>query len=182
MWIEDDEGDSPASLEDKKGGRELRGRWLDMHDNPVSFDAREKRAKRASRPSVCFAWRSVPNLRMGLCPNRHNWAFRPEACQGPHLYQMVRLEVLIRPASFTRRSVPLPDTLQSDSGNFRVCSRNHKTGLCNSCLCHKSITRRAYRGRAGPKKKKPGQFYQFHQYRWEAFSVILAAFLATLGL
>ena len=24
----------------KKGGRELRGRWLDMHDKPVSFDAR----------------------------------------------------------------------------------------------------------------------------------------------
>ena len=27
-------------LADKKGGRELRGRWLDMHDKPVSFDAR----------------------------------------------------------------------------------------------------------------------------------------------
>jgi len=40
VWIEDDEGDSPAWLEDKKGGRELRGRWLDMHDKPVSFDAR----------------------------------------------------------------------------------------------------------------------------------------------
>ena len=32
VWIEDDEGDSTAWLEDKKGGRELRGRWLDMHD------------------------------------------------------------------------------------------------------------------------------------------------------
>ena len=40
MWIEDDEGGSTAWLEDKKGGRELRGRWLDMHDKPVSFDAR----------------------------------------------------------------------------------------------------------------------------------------------
>ena len=40
MWIEDDEGDSTAWLADKKGGRELRGRWLDMHDKPVSFDAR----------------------------------------------------------------------------------------------------------------------------------------------
>ena len=40
VWIEDDEGDSAAWLEDKKGGRELRGRWLDMHDKPVSFDAR----------------------------------------------------------------------------------------------------------------------------------------------
>ena len=40
VWIEDDEGDSTARLEDKKGGRELRGRWLDMHDKPVSFDAR----------------------------------------------------------------------------------------------------------------------------------------------
>ena len=40
VWIEDDEGDSTAWLEDKKGGRELRGRWLDMHDKPVSFDAR----------------------------------------------------------------------------------------------------------------------------------------------
>ena len=40
MWIEDDEGDSTAWLADKKVGRELRGRWLDMHDKPVSFDAR----------------------------------------------------------------------------------------------------------------------------------------------
>ena len=40
VWIEDDGGDSTAWLADKKGGRELRGRWLDMHDNPVSFDAR----------------------------------------------------------------------------------------------------------------------------------------------
>ena len=40
VWIEDDEGDSTAWLEDKKGGRELRGRWLDMHDKPGSFDAR----------------------------------------------------------------------------------------------------------------------------------------------
>ena len=24
----------------QEGGRELRGRWLDMHDKPVSFDAR----------------------------------------------------------------------------------------------------------------------------------------------
>ena len=39
MWIEADDGDSTAWLEDKKGGRELRGRWLDMHDKPVSFDA-----------------------------------------------------------------------------------------------------------------------------------------------
>ena len=29
VWIEDDEGDSTAWLEDKKGARELRGRWLD---------------------------------------------------------------------------------------------------------------------------------------------------------
>ena len=29
-----------AWLEDKKGSRELRRRWLDMHDKPVSFDAR----------------------------------------------------------------------------------------------------------------------------------------------
>ena len=40
VWIEDDEGDCTAWLADKKGGRELRGRWLDMHDKPVSFDAR----------------------------------------------------------------------------------------------------------------------------------------------
>ena len=32
---------------------------------------------------------------MGLCPNRHNRAFRPEACRGPHLYQMVRPEVTL---------------------------------------------------------------------------------------
>ena len=40
VWIEDDEGDSAAWLPTKKGERELRGRWLDMHDKPVSFDAR----------------------------------------------------------------------------------------------------------------------------------------------
>ena len=40
VWIEDDDGDSTAWLADKKGERELRGRWLDMHDKPVSFDAR----------------------------------------------------------------------------------------------------------------------------------------------
>ncbi|CAE7236559.1 unnamed protein product [Symbiodinium sp. CCMP2592] len=40
VWIEDDEGDSTAWLADKKGERELRGRWLDMHEKPVSFDAR----------------------------------------------------------------------------------------------------------------------------------------------
>ena len=36
VWIEDDEGDSTTLLEDKKGGRELRGGWLDMHKNVVS--------------------------------------------------------------------------------------------------------------------------------------------------
>ena len=40
VWIEDDDGDSTAWLEHKTGSRELRGRWLDMHDKPVSFDAR----------------------------------------------------------------------------------------------------------------------------------------------
>ncbi|CAE7681717.1 unnamed protein product [Symbiodinium necroappetens] len=35
VWIEDDDGDSTAL-----GGRELRGKWLDMHDKPVSVDAR----------------------------------------------------------------------------------------------------------------------------------------------
>ena len=40
VWIEDDEGDSTAWLADKKGGPELRGKWLDMRDKPVSFDAR----------------------------------------------------------------------------------------------------------------------------------------------
>ena len=34
VWIEADDGDSTAWLEDKRGGRELRGRWLDMHDKP----------------------------------------------------------------------------------------------------------------------------------------------------
>ncbi|OLP77399.1 hypothetical protein AK812_SmicGene42545 [Symbiodinium microadriaticum] len=33
-------GGSTAWLADKKGSRELRGKWLDMHDKPVSFDAR----------------------------------------------------------------------------------------------------------------------------------------------
>ena len=40
VWIEDDDGDSTAWLADKKGERELRGKWLDMHDKPVSFNAR----------------------------------------------------------------------------------------------------------------------------------------------
>ncbi|CAE7203396.1 unnamed protein product [Symbiodinium sp. CCMP2592] len=40
VWIEDDEGDSTARLAAKTGERELRGKWLDMHDKPVSFDAR----------------------------------------------------------------------------------------------------------------------------------------------
>ena len=40
VWVEDDEGDSTARLATKKGERELRGRWIDMHDKPVSFDAR----------------------------------------------------------------------------------------------------------------------------------------------
>ncbi|OLP84672.1 hypothetical protein AK812_SmicGene34414 [Symbiodinium microadriaticum] len=34
-------GPAPRHPEhDKRGGRELRGQWLDMHDKPVSFDAR----------------------------------------------------------------------------------------------------------------------------------------------
>ncbi|CAE7356126.1 unnamed protein product [Symbiodinium sp. CCMP2592] len=40
VWIEDDKGDSTALLAGKGGDRELRGRWLDMHDKPVSFNAR----------------------------------------------------------------------------------------------------------------------------------------------
>ena len=31
MWLEDDERDSTAWLEDKKGGWKLRGRWLLAH-------------------------------------------------------------------------------------------------------------------------------------------------------
>ncbi|OLP95510.1 hypothetical protein AK812_SmicGene22336, partial [Symbiodinium microadriaticum] len=40
VWIEDDEGDFFVRLNSEKGERELRGRWIDMHDKPVTFGAR----------------------------------------------------------------------------------------------------------------------------------------------
>eukprot|EP00439_Symbiodinium_sp_Y106_P006127 s8716_g1.t1 len=40
VWIEDYEGIPRPGWPTKKGERELRGKWLDLHDKPVSFDAR----------------------------------------------------------------------------------------------------------------------------------------------
>ncbi|CAE7458615.1 unnamed protein product [Symbiodinium sp. CCMP2456] len=46
VWIEDDD-----LAGDKKGG--LRGRWLDMHDKPVRFDARRYQLSRLCAASLC---------------------------------------------------------------------------------------------------------------------------------
>ena len=40
VWIEDEQGTSLDEVVMKNKIHQLRGSWLDMHDNPVSFDAR----------------------------------------------------------------------------------------------------------------------------------------------
>ena len=40
VWIEDDEGTSPDEIVMKNKIHRLRGSWFNMHDNPVSFNAR----------------------------------------------------------------------------------------------------------------------------------------------
>ena len=40
IWIEDEQGTSLDEVVMKNKIHQLRGSWLDMHDNPVSFDAR----------------------------------------------------------------------------------------------------------------------------------------------
>ena len=40
VWIEDEQGTSLDEVVMKNKIHQLRGSWLDMHDNSVSFDAR----------------------------------------------------------------------------------------------------------------------------------------------
>ena len=40
VWIEDENGQATALLETKSGPKP-RGTWVDMHDKPVSFNARK---------------------------------------------------------------------------------------------------------------------------------------------
>ena len=40
VWIEDDEGTSMEKLSKNGKVRELKGSWVDIHDKPVSFNAR----------------------------------------------------------------------------------------------------------------------------------------------
>ena len=69
-----------------------------------------------------------------------------------------------------------------DSGDSPVWFRDKKPGHRDSCLVLLvDETTRHKKNPGGPPNDH--QFYQFHQFhRWGAFSVILAAFLATWGL
>ena len=40
IWVEDDHGTSPELRVTKRNTQQLWGSWIDMHDMPVSFDAR----------------------------------------------------------------------------------------------------------------------------------------------
>ena len=40
VWVEDDAGTASVQLSTKKGLRELTGAWIDVHDRPVTFNAR----------------------------------------------------------------------------------------------------------------------------------------------
>ena len=40
MWVEDDQGTSPDKVVMKNKIHPLRGSWIDMHDQPVCFNAR----------------------------------------------------------------------------------------------------------------------------------------------
>ena len=40
VWVEDEQGTSKAHLATKNGLGKLNGTWVDMHNTPVSFDAR----------------------------------------------------------------------------------------------------------------------------------------------
>ena len=40
IWVEDDDGTSPEVRVTKRNTQQLWGSWIDMHDEPVSFDAR----------------------------------------------------------------------------------------------------------------------------------------------
>ena len=46
VWIEDENGQATTVLETKNGQKLLHGTWIDMHDAPVTFNARISYAKR----------------------------------------------------------------------------------------------------------------------------------------
>ena len=130
-----------------------RGSYLYQKGRPeVAFDPSRRILPRRSVPRpACRGPHLYPKVRPEIAfdPSRRIClAFRPESVGGWGCVQTdttgrsvprpagaltcirrgARKWPLIRPAGFARRSVPLPDTLQPDSGNFPVCSRNHKTG------------------------------------------------------
>ncbi|OLP92457.1 hypothetical protein AK812_SmicGene25719, partial [Symbiodinium microadriaticum] len=74
VWIEDDEGDSAAWLATKKGERELRGRWLDMHDKP-SFDARRYHMVEPHEGNMWALAAYVPQA-YGRATEQHQASFR----------------------------------------------------------------------------------------------------------
>ena len=41
VWIEDENGQATTMLETKNGQKLLHGTWIDMHDAPVTFNARK---------------------------------------------------------------------------------------------------------------------------------------------
>ena len=41
VWIEDESGQATTVLETKNGQKLLHGTWIDMHDAPVTFNARK---------------------------------------------------------------------------------------------------------------------------------------------
>ena len=41
VWIEDENGQATTVLETKNGQKLLHGTWIDMHDAPVTFNARK---------------------------------------------------------------------------------------------------------------------------------------------
>ncbi|OLP80782.1 hypothetical protein AK812_SmicGene38759 [Symbiodinium microadriaticum] len=140
VWIEDDEGDSPAWLEDKKGGRELRGRWLDMHDKPVSFDARRYHKVEPHEGSMWALAAYVPQA-YARATEQHR-----QACRGPHLYQMARPELAFDPSrrpefwvkkrsSNHRKAKPLFNQLRltRDNPGLTIGPAKARTG-CAVCL------------------------------------------------
>ena len=52
VWIEDENGQATTVLETKNGQKLLHGTWIDMHDAPVTFNARKYRSVQAC---CCFA-------------------------------------------------------------------------------------------------------------------------------
>ena len=55
VWIEDENGQATTVLETKNGQKLLHGTWIDMHDAPVTFNARKYHMLEASRKHVALA-------------------------------------------------------------------------------------------------------------------------------